>query len=129
VVSIYRPILAPLGLTHPQYLVMLALGERSPRALHDLAHELALEPASASPLVKRLERDGLIERTRSTEDERRLEIGLPEEGRALRARAAEVPKAGMASVDIDMQAVSALREAPRPLSGDIPGEREPGRSG
>src|SRR5690606_27261053 len=120
VVSIYRPILAPLGLTHPQYLVMLALWERSPRALHDLAHELALEPASASPLVKRLERDGLVERTRSAEDERRLEIGLTENGRALRARAAEVPKAVMASIGIDLHAVSALREALKPFAGAVP---------
>lgn len=120
VVSIYRPILAPLGLTHPQYLVMLALWERSPRALHDLAHELALEPASASPLVKRLERDGLVERTRSAEDERRLEIGLTENGRALRARAAEVPKAVMASIGIDLHAVSTLREALKPFAGAVP---------
>ena len=117
VVAIYRPILAPLGLTHPQYLVMLALWERSPRALHDLAEDLALEPASASPLVKRLERDGLLERTRSTEDERRLEIGLTEKGRALRARAVDVPKAVMAEVGNDVQAVSALREALEPFSG------------
>lgn len=120
VVSIYRPILAPLGLTHPQYLVMLALWERSPRALHDLAHELALEPASASPLVKRLERDGLVERTRSAEDERRLEIGLTENGRALRARAAEVPKAVMASIGIDLHAVSTLREALKPFASAVP---------
>src|SRR5690606_11253404 len=119
VVSIYRPILAPLGLTHPQYLVMLALWERSPRELHDLAHELALEPASASPLVKRLERDGLLERTRSAEDERRLEIALTEKGRALRARAVGVPRAVMASAGIDLQAVADLREALKPFSGAL----------
>ncbi|HTN56592.1 MAG TPA: MarR family transcriptional regulator [Microbacterium sp.] len=120
VVSIYRPILAPLGLTHPQYLVMLALWERSPRALHELAHELALEPASASPLVKRLERDGLLERTRSAEDERRLEIGLTEKGRALRARAVDVPRAVMASAGIDLHAAASLREALKPFSGAVP---------
>lgn len=120
VVAIYRPILAPLGLTHPQYLVMLALWERSPRALHDLADQLALEPASASPLVKRLERDGLLERTRSLEDERRLEIGLTEKGRALRARAVDVPRAVMASIGIDLHAVSALREALTPFSSPVP---------
>ncbi|HLT67700.1 MAG TPA: MarR family transcriptional regulator, partial [Microbacterium sp.] len=71
VVSAYRPILAPLGLTHPQYLVMLALWERSPRSLTDLAEEIALEPATASPLVKRLEAQGLIARERRANDERR----------------------------------------------------------
>src|SRR6478735_7870205 len=87
VVAIYRPILEPLGLTHPQYLVMLALWERSPRALNDLAIDLALEPATASPLVKRLEKEGLVARQRSAQDERRLDITLTETGRALRDRA------------------------------------------
>ena len=63
VVAIYRPILEPLGLTHPQYLVMLALWERSPRSLGELAEELALEPATLSPLVKRLEAQGLVMRS------------------------------------------------------------------
>ena len=62
VVSIYRPVLEPLGLTHPQYLVMLALWEESPRSLGELAHELAMEPATLSPLVKRLESQGRVTR-------------------------------------------------------------------
>src|SRR5689334_12793375 len=76
VVSIYRPILEPLGLTHPQYLVMLALWESAPRSLGELAEELALEPASLSPLIKRLQAQGLVSRERSAEDERMLRIGL-----------------------------------------------------
>ena len=60
VVSIYRPVLEPMGLTHPQYLVMLALWESSPRSLGELAEELALDPATVSPLVKRLEAQGLV---------------------------------------------------------------------
>ena len=64
VVSIYRPVLEPLGLTHPQYLVMLALWERAPRSLSALAGELAMEPATLSPLVKRLEAQGRVRRTR-----------------------------------------------------------------
>src|SRR5689334_7685550 len=87
VVAIYRPILEPLGLTHPQYLVMLALWERAPRTLNDLAVDLALEPATVSPLVKRLETEGLVVLQRSSEDERRLEITLTEAGAALRERA------------------------------------------
>lgn len=117
VVAVYRPILEPLGLTHPQYLVMLALWEREPRALNDLAAELALEPASASPLVKRLEKDGLVQRARSTADERRLEIGLTESGRALRERALGVPGAVMAAVGTDISSVTALRDALRPFAG------------
>lgn len=110
VVSIYRPILEPLGLTHPQYLVMLALWEQSPRSLNDLAAALALEPATASPLVKRLEADGLIVRQRSAADERRLDITLTEAGRALRDRALEVPGQVMAAVGMDIAEIGALRD-------------------
>src|SRR5680860_1235870 len=69
VISLYRPILEPYGLTHPQYLVMLALWERSPRSLKNLGEELRLEPATLSPLLKRLETAGLVARTRSVDDE------------------------------------------------------------
>jgi len=110
IVAICRPILEPLGLTHPQYLVMLALWERAPRTLNDLAADLALEPATASPLVKRLETDGLVARQRSAEDERRLEITLTEAGLALRARAVDVPVQVMRAVGMSIQEVGALRD-------------------
>lgn len=110
VVAIYRPILEPLGLTHPQYLVMLALWEESPRALHDLARDLALEPATASPLVKRLETEGLVVRRRSEQDERRLEIGLTAAGSALRDRAVDVPRQVMEAVGMDAAGIAALRD-------------------
>ncbi len=91
VVAIYRPVLEPLGLTHPQYLVMLALWERAPRSLRDLAEELAMEPATLSPLVKRLEAQGRVTRTRRHDDERVLDIDLTEAGAALRDEARRVP--------------------------------------
>lgn len=117
VVAIYRPILEPLGLTHPQYLVMLALWERAPRSLNDLAAELALEPATVSPLVKRLEADGLVARQRSAEDERRLDITLTDAGRALRARALDVPHRVMAAVGMDVDEIAALRDGLAPFAG------------
>lgn len=117
VVAIYRPILEPLGLTHPQYLVMLALWERSPRTLQDLAAELALEPATASPLVKRLEVEGLVQRRRSTGDERRLDIVLTEAGRALRDRAVDVPTQVLAAVGMGVEDVGALRDGLGPFVG------------
>lgn len=117
VVAIYRPILEPLGLTHPQYLVMLALWERDPRTLNDLAAELALEPATASPLVKRLETEGLIARLRSSEDERRLDITLTDAGRALRGRAVDVPQQVMAAVGMNVGEISALRDGLGPFVG------------
>lgn len=91
VVSIYGPVLEPLGLTHPQYLVMLALWERSPRRVRDLADALYLEPATLSPLLKRLESAGLIERRRDPDDDRALAVSLTPAGVALRERALAVP--------------------------------------
>jgi DNA-binding MarR family transcriptional regulator len=117
VVGMYRPILEPLGLTHPQYLVMLALWERSPRSLRELAEELALEPATLSPLVKRLEAQDLVTRGRRDGDERVLDVGLTEAGRRLRERALAVPGQVMAAAGTDAEALFALRDALRPFSG------------
>lgn len=91
VIGLYRPVLAPLGLTHPQYLVMLALWERNPRTVADIGYALHLEPATLSPLLKRLESAGLITRARSENDERALAVTLTTAGRELRAEAEKVP--------------------------------------
>lgn len=91
IIGLYRPVLEPLGLTHPQYLVMLALWEQSPRRVRDLSEQLLLEPATLSPLLKRLEKLGLLARLRATDDERALAVTLTEAGHALRERAVEVP--------------------------------------
>ena len=91
VIALYRPVLEPLGLTHPQYLVMLALWERSPRRASDLSDELLLEPATLSPLLRRLEAAGLLELAKDPSDARALAVGLTEAGRALREKALAVP--------------------------------------
>jgi DNA-binding MarR family transcriptional regulator len=117
VVSLYRPVLEPLGLTHPQYLVMLALWEQSPRSLGELADELAMEPATLSPLVKRLEAQGRVMRSRRADDERVLDIALTKEGRALRTRALEVPHQIMARTGMDVAELSALRDGLAPFAG------------
>jgi DNA-binding MarR family transcriptional regulator len=117
VVGLYRPILEPLGLTHPQYLVMLALWERSPRSLRELAAELALEPATLSPLVKRLEAQDLVTRSRRNDDERVLDVRLTQAGTRLRTQALEVPGKVMASVGTDAAALLALRDALQPFAG------------
>ncbi|WP_439593148.1 MarR family winged helix-turn-helix transcriptional regulator [Microbacterium sp.] len=111
VVAVYRPVLEPLGLTHPQYLVMLALWESSPRALGELADELAMEPATLSPLVKRLEAQGRVSRARRADDERVLDIDLTDEGRALRADALDVPRQIMARTGLDVAEIGTLRDA------------------
>jgi DNA-binding MarR family transcriptional regulator len=110
VVASYRSVLEPLGLTHPQYLVMLALwqhdaadaGGLSVKALSALLH---LDPGTASPLLKRLETAGLVSRRRSPSDERVLVVGLTAEGRELRRRALAVPstmlaRLGMTEADL-----------------------------
>jgi MarR family transcriptional regulator, organic hydroperoxide resistance regulator len=91
VIGLYRPILKTLGLTHSQYLVMLALWERSPRTVTDIATTLLLEPPTLSPLLKRLEAAGFVTRNRSAVDERALDVSLTEAGSALRSRAEEIP--------------------------------------
>lgn len=116
VVSIYRPVLEPLGLTHPQYLVMLALWERSPRSLRELADELAMDSATLSPLVKRLEAQGRIARTRRADDERMLDISLTQEGRRLREEALRVPQQIMDAVGMDVAQLAALRDGLAPFA-------------
>ncbi|WP_433266593.1 MarR family winged helix-turn-helix transcriptional regulator [Actinosynnema sp. CS-041913] len=93
VVALYRPLLEPMGLTHPQYLVMLALWGEAPLSVKELSHLLALEPATLSPLLKRLESVGYLTRSRATSDERRLAVDLTGKGAALREQALAIPPA------------------------------------
>lgn len=111
VIALYRPVLEPLGLTHPQYLVMLALWEREPRTVKDLSETLALEPATLSPLLKRLEATGYIERRRSAADERALEVRLTETGRALRAEAETIPPRIVERLGLPVSELESLRES------------------
>jgi len=117
VVSIYRPILEPLGLTHPQYLVMLALWEESPRSLGEIADELAMEPATLSPLVKRLEAQGRLTRSRRVGDERVLDIALTDDGRDLREQALEVPGQIIQRTGMDAEQLVSLRDGLIPFAG------------
>ncbi len=119
VVSLYRPVLEPLGLTHPQYLVMLALWEHSPRSLGGLADELAMESATLSPLVKRLEAQGRIVRTRRADDERVLDIALTDDGRALREQALDVPAQIMQRTGVDVDGLTALRDGLAPFARSV----------
>ena len=117
VIGLYRPVLEPLGLTHPQYLVMLALWERSPRSLGDLGEALHLEPATLSPLVKRLEASGHVTRARSADDERRLDVDLTPEGAALREQALLVPPQIVERLDLPVDDLVAIRDSLTHLIG------------
>ena len=111
VIALYRPVLEPMGLTHPQYLVMLALWERSPRSVKDLSTALALDPGTLSPLLKRLEAAGLLTRGRDPADERVLAVTLTDAGRALRAEAEKVPPAIVARLGVDVSELETMHAA------------------
>lgn len=102
VLSVYRPILEPMGLTHPQYLVMLALWGQSPLAVKELIEMLQLDGPTLSPMLKRLEAAGLVTRTRDPDDERQLRISLTEKGLALREQALNVPPAVVAKLGMSL---------------------------
>ena len=124
VIALYRPLLEPMGLTHPQYLVMLALWEREPRSLTELSKELALDPGTLSPLLKRLEAVGYVTRRRTPGDERTLAVELTAAGWELRAEAERIPPAiierlGMPLADLEhlhgvLTEVIAATRAPAP---------------
>jgi DNA-binding MarR family transcriptional regulator len=103
VISVYRPLLEPMGLTHPQYLVMLALWEQSPRSVKDISGELLLDSATLSPLLKRLESAGYLTRVRNPSDERQLQVELTREGRQLRTRALAVPYAVVETLGLGVE--------------------------
>ncbi|WP_433875861.1 MarR family winged helix-turn-helix transcriptional regulator [Sinomonas atrocyanea] len=108
VIASYRPVLEKLGLTHPQYLVMLALWERSPRTVKDISESLLLEPATVTPLLRRLEDAGLLTRTRQAGNERALDVALTPEGAALREKALAVPPTMMARLQITREEAGEL---------------------
>ena len=108
VIGLYRPVLEPLGLTHPQYLVMLALWQHEPLSVRRLGELLSLEPATLSPLLKRLEAIGYLRRDRDVADERTLRVTLTEQGRSLRSQALEVPPTIMTKLDMDVDELSRL---------------------
>jgi DNA-binding MarR family transcriptional regulator len=128
VIAIYRPLLEPHGLTHPQYLVLLALWDRSPRSVRDIGETLRHEPATLSPMLKRLEALGYISRTRSRQDERALAVDLTDKGRALRADAEKIPYKVVEALGMELSELEELHAAlSRVLAATqkAPGETSP----
>ncbi len=89
--KLYKPLLAPLGLTYPQYLVMLVLWEAQGLSVSQVGQRLSLDSGTLTPLLKRLEQQGLLERRRASDDERRVDVFLTPAGLALRAQALDIP--------------------------------------
>jgi DNA-binding MarR family transcriptional regulator len=111
VIGLYRPLLEPMGITHPQYLVMLALWEEAPLKVSELARRLSLDPATLSPLLKRLEAAGMVTRDRDPRDERALAVSLTTKGRDARAQAERIPPAIMARLDLSLGELEDLRDS------------------
>ena len=107
---VYKPLLDRLGLTYPQYLVMLVLWERDGVAVKEIGERLYLDSGTLTPLLKRLEQAGLIRRTRSTEDERRVLIGLTAQGQALKDKARAVPPSILAASQCSITELSAVKD-------------------
>jgi len=106
--KLYKPLLEPLGLTYPQYLVMLVLWEHDGLGVGEIGERLALDSGTLTPLLKRLEQAGLLTRLRDTADERRVRVALTATGRALRRRAQAVPQSIAAASGCSLGELSEL---------------------
>jgi DNA-binding MarR family transcriptional regulator len=111
VLNVYRPLLEPLGLTHPQYLVMLALWQHTPLSVKDLGALLSLDSGTLSPLLKRLAAGGLVGRHRDPADERVVTVSLTEQGWALRDEAQRIPAQVVARLGLELSELEALHQA------------------
>lgn len=110
VTRLYRPLLDALGLTYPQYLAMLVLWEASPQTVGALGEALDLESSTLTPLLKRLEAQGLVARSRDPEDERRVIVALTPAGAALRDKARTVPEQLFCKLNMPLDELGELRE-------------------
>jgi MarR family transcriptional regulator, organic hydroperoxide resistance regulator len=113
VLAVYRPLLEPLGLTHPQYLVMLALWDNAkadgpPLSVKDIAGLLQMDSATLSPMLKRLQAQGLITRSRSVVDERTTHVELSAKGRSLRRQALKIPPAVVDRLGVELDELEHL---------------------
>ena len=106
---VYKPLLDKLGLTYPQYLVMLVLWEQDGVAVKEIGERLYLDSGTLTPLLKRMEAAGLVKRTRSTEDERQVLIALTPQGQALKEKARTVPQSILAASECSVAELVALK--------------------
>lgn len=106
----YKPLLEPLGLTYPQYLVMLVLWEVDGVTVKEIGAKLQLDSGTLTPLLKRLDAAGLITRSRDSGDERQVRVALTDAGRTLRARAEGIPKRLGEVIGAPLDEIIALRE-------------------
>ena len=108
VISLYTPLLRPLGLTYTQYLVLLVLWEKDGLTVGELCDKLMLDNGTLSPLLKKMQQAGYLERKRSTEDDRVVVVTLTEAGRALQEQAKDVPARIARCVELPPEKAQAL---------------------
>ena len=113
--KLYKPMLDELGLTYPQYLVMLALWEREGPMVSELGERLSLDSGTLTPLLKRLEAAGFVSRVRDVEDERRVHITLTAAGRRLKAKAAKIPACIVAATQCSLPEIVRMTRELRDL--------------
>jgi DNA-binding MarR family transcriptional regulator len=106
--KLYKPLLDPLHLTYPQYLVMLVLWAEDGLTVSQVGEKLSLDSGTLTPLLKRLESQGLVQRLRDAADERRVRLQLTPAGRALKARAAKVPQAVVRATGCSLEELASL---------------------
>ena len=121
---LYRPLLEPLGITYPQYLALMALWEHSPRTVGELGEALGLDSGTLTPLLKRLEANGLVARKRAQEDERRVLVEPTPAGQKLRARAASIPKEMSCKLPLPFEQAAELRDSLKRLARDLRAQPE-----
>ena len=126
--KLYKPVLAPLGLTYPQYLVMLVLWETDEISVGELGTRLFLDSGTLTPLLKRMEGAGLLTRTRAADDERRVIVTLSASGRALRRKAAQVPLDMACATGCRLSELAALTAQLRALRCNLAGQLDPAAS-
>ncbi len=119
VTGVYRPLLDELGLTYPQYLVMLVLWQRGSCSVKDLGAALHLDYGTLTPLLKRLETGGYLRRQRRASDERTVDLVLTDEGGALRDRARPIPPAISRAMALTADETATLRTLLRKLTGSV----------
>ncbi|MFZ5681275.1 MAG: MarR family transcriptional regulator [Bradyrhizobiaceae bacterium] len=107
---LYKPLLDPLGLTYPQYLVMAVLWEKDGRTVGEIGEKLLLESSTLTPLLKRLETAGMVRRTRDQDDERVVRIQLTPKGAELKQKAIEIPRAIGCSTNLTIPEVMKLTD-------------------
>lgn len=122
---VYRPLLAPLALTYPQYLVMLVLWQADAQRVKAIGERLQLDSGTLTPLLKRLEALGYVERARAAHDEREVIVRLTAQGRALKRRARKVPECVLAATGLTVQQLRALHGQVQALRGRLLAVAEP----